>query len=228
MVMKDPRTRGSEDYNFWPVYSDLALSMILILMLFLLSMFILNSRLLIVEDLARQRVEQLQILVRSELEGTEGIREIVENGNLQEINLSADFLFRSDQAVLLSEGRRLLNQMCEVFLGTQSNFTRLAVEGHADFQHSFQFFREYSDLASDHGNWRLSAERAVEVVQLLQGCGIPGRKLEVAGRSFYQPVDTAFQHLNPDNPGEEERFYSSLRQNRRILIRIFYSEIETE
>src|SRR5689334_431452 len=102
--MRNARRGGDEGYNFWPVYSDLALSMLLVLLLFLLAQFVFNSRLLIEQDIARSRVRILQQSLRRELQNVPGVAGIEENGNLQIITLSADFLFPTDQATLTPQG----------------------------------------------------------------------------------------------------------------------------
>jgi outer membrane protein OmpA-like peptidoglycan-associated protein len=221
------RRGADEGYNFWPVYSDLALSMLLVLLLFLLAQFVFNSRLLIEQDFARSRVRVLQQSIRRELQNVPGVERIEENGNLQIITLSADFLFPTDQATLTPQGAQLLGQLSRTIRRAERRYTRVAVEGHADFRPSAEFYRQ-GDLNEDHGNWRLSAERAIQVVQRFQSDGLDGGKLEVVGRSGYAPVDTAYRKYS-GYAGEEERerhpeYEHSLQRNRRIVIRLFYSE----
>lgn len=225
--MRSSRRHADEGYNFWPVYSDLALSMLLVLLLFLLAQFVFNSRLLIEQDIARTRVRALQQSLRRELQNAHGVERIEENGNLQIITLSADVLFPTDQATLKPEGAELLRQLSRTFHQAESRYTRVAVEGHADFRPSAEFY-ERGDFDDDHGNWRLSAERAIQVVQMFQQDGLDGRKLEVVGRSEYAPVDTlyrAYEKYRTEKERERHREYTeSLQRNRRIVIRIFYSE----
>lgn len=223
------RTQRSQETasSFWPVYSDLALSLVLILVLFLLAQFVFNSRLLVTQDVSRVRTRMLQGSLHRQLEKTKGVVSIVENGNLQIITLSADFLFPSDDAHLTGEGAELLQQLGKQFFDNQERFTRVAVEGHADAQGSLRF-RAAGDNAVDLGNWRLSAERAIRVVQLLQGIGLSGSKLEVVGRSNYEPIDTTYRRYPlRTKAGQIPVFDSSLRNNRRIVIRLFYSERST-
>jgi flagellar motor protein MotB len=210
-----------EAYNFWPAYSDLALSLLLILILFLLAQYVFNSRLLVDQDIGRVRTRVLQADLRRQLVQERGIVSVAENGNLQIITLSGDFLFASDAATLTVAGTELLTHLGAIFLRNQTRITRLAIEGHADDQRSIRFY-ETGDLDDDHGNWRLSSERAIRVVQLLQARGLDGQKLEAIGRSKYEPVDTSFLGF-ADRPQSPE-YKASLRTNRRIVIRLFYSE----
>lgn len=199
------RSESGEEYNFWPVYSDLALATLFVVLLFLLLQMVENGRLLADRDFAQERMERTQATVGQMMERVPGVAGVDENGNIQTVTLGADFLFAPDDADLTIEGERLLEEITRILLATQARYTRVAVEGHADARQSIRFFQT-GDLRQDHGNWRLSAERAIQVVQRFQGAGLDGDKLEAVGRSIYDPV-------NPD----------SLQQNRRMVLRIFYS-----
>lgn len=280
-----------EGINFWPVYSDLAMVMVLILLLFVLIQFVVNSKTLIheAESLAnaneaqehitsletqreaeRRRVLQLTIaaeeakqyareleerLTTSEVhkmalqlevtrqgevitrlreqdvktiktkeeldkrqqtiatafKGERGVEGIRTDGNLQTFTFSADVLFPSDQANLSPQGEELLQRFSRVLQQHPEYYTRIEVEGHADENRSSTFFRR-GDVDEDHGNWRLSAERAITVAQLFQTRGISGQRLGVVGRSFYDPV------TNEHSP-------EAMKQNRRVQVRLFYSEV---
>jgi len=120
-------------------------------------------------------------------------------------------LFPTDQAILSPRGDALLRRFGLALQEHATFYTRIEIEGHADENRSRTFFRP-GDVQDDHGNWRLSAERAITVAQLLQGLGIPGKQLAVVGRSFYEP----------ENPERSEEAWA---QNRRVQVRLFYSEI---
>lgn len=216
------RRYGEGTYNFWPVYSDLALSMVLLLILVVLAQ---HTRTLLQIDvqatIVRLRQEELSI----RLDGLP-VHSIID-GNTQIIVLSADSLFLSDSSELRPEGRELLLQVYGVFGRAQVPFTRIAVEGHADHQMSGMFHS--GDIESDGGNWRLSAERAIQVAQLLQRAGMAAEKLEVVGRSHYAPVDSTYLQIPLEERGDARSGYqASLQRNRRIALRIFYSEHDVE
>jgi flagellar motor protein MotB len=221
------RPRDEESYNFWPVYSDLALSALLILILFLLGQAVVNSRLLVTQDIARARVQGLQETVRRSLHDVPGVDSVYVDGNTQIITLSADSLFPTDESGLTPKGRDLLLLISRLLRANNDRFTRVAVEGHADVRRSRRFYRT-GDVPEDHGNWRLSAERSIEVVQLFQREGFAGEKLEAIGRSLYAPTDVAYRGF-PDGEGADTvaALQASLRKNRRIVIRLFYSESES-
>jgi len=219
------RRKAPDAYNFWPVYSDLALSAVLILMLFLLTQHVVNSRLIVQQDIARLKVSELQDDVQQRLTGIQGITRVSSDGNTQIITLSGDFLFPPDETQVTPRGTRLLNNIASLLLANDTLFTRIVVEGHADVQNSRNYYRE-GDMDEDHGNWRLSAERAIRVVQLFQRAGIHGQKLEVSGRSEYDPTDVLFRSFSGrSRPDTIPRYRESLQQNRRIVIKLFYSEV---
>ena len=263
-----------EGVNFWPVYSDLAMVMVLLLLLFILTQFVVNSQLLtneaislarfniqreeaekqlaatlaeaerhrqlaeryaadlaalaaqlaktdgqrkaVEESLARKsrarvEVERRQADIKKIFENEPGIRDIRPDGSLHIFTFKADMLFPTDQATLSPRGDALLRHFGRALLEHATFYTRIEIEGHADENKSRNFVRP-GDVQDDHGNWRLSAERAITVAQLLQGLGIPSKQLAVVGRSFYEP----------ENPEHSEKAWE---QNRRVQVRLFYSEI---
>lgn len=222
------RRRLSEGYNFWPVYSDLALAAVLVLMLFLLTQHVVNSRLLVQQDIARLKVRELQEDIRARLSGIQGITGVSADGNIQIITLSGDVLFPPDETRLTQRGSELLDELTSLLLDNDTLFTRIVVEGHADIENSRNFYRS-GDVDEDHGNWRLSAERAIRVVQLFQRGGISGQKLEVSGRSEYDPSDVTFKNFfKRARPDTFAPYRASLQQNRRIVIKLFYSELNND
>ncbi|MEJ2206077.1 MAG: OmpA family protein [Gemmatimonadota bacterium] len=100
------------------------------------------------------------------------------------INLPQDILFRSGSAALATEGRQTLAEVGGV-LSELSDRT-FQVEGHAD----------NVPIATEQfpSNWELSAARALSVVHLLVGEGVPSANLSGAAYGEFQPVagnDTA-------------------------------------
>lgn len=104
----------NDEVNFWPIYSDLAMVMILILLLFIVTQFVVNSQLLAHEtlrqvtameiDRARQKVQQQQARIKELFSNEVGIRSIRQDGNLQLFIFRADVLFPKDQAALSPTG----------------------------------------------------------------------------------------------------------------------------
>lgn len=169
-----------------------------------------NSKLLASQDIARIEVQERQANIKGRFQNERGVISISEDGNIQKFTFSADVLFPTDIAALSPQGDDLLTNFGQVLRDNSSFYTRIEIEGHADLNPSKHFFKS-GDYPEDHGNWRLSSERTITVAQLFQELGIPGEQLAVLGRSFYNPVDK-------DNTEEV------LAKNRRIEMRLFYSE----
>jgi flagellar motor protein MotB len=219
MASRRRRDRGGQ-YNFWPVYSDIALSMVLLLLLVVLAQQI---RTLLETDVQATIVTLRQAGMAAALAGLPVTSSV--DGNTQVIVLSTDLLFVSDSADLRPEGRDLILRVYHRLVAAKIPFTRISVEGHADHQRSGLI--RPGDLKQDGGNWRLSAERAVQVAQLLQTFGMQPEKLEVVGRSYYAPADSGYLQNAPGKRGRREAEYqASLQHNRRITLRIFYSTRE--
>ena len=70
--------------------------LVMVLMLFLLAQAVFSSRLLLTQDVSRLRVKQRQERVHASLARVPGVDTVEENGNLQIITLSGDFLFDPD------------------------------------------------------------------------------------------------------------------------------------
>lgn len=111
------------------------------------------------------------------------------------INLPQDILFRSGSAALAAEGRQTLGEVGSV-LAELSDRT-FQVEGHAD--------NVPISTEQFSSNWELSAARALSVVHLLVGEGVPATNLSGAAYGEFQPV--------ADNDTSDGR-----RLNRRIEI----------
>jgi chemotaxis protein MotB len=159
----------------------------------------------------RARLAERQAAIAKALQGERGVQGVRSDGNLQLFTFSADALFPPDDANLSPSGAELLHRFAQVLQQHPEYYTRIEVEGHTDKNPSRNYSRK-EDIESDHGNWRLAAERAITVVQLFQRRGIPGQRLGVVGRSLYDPV---VHEYSPE----------ALKQNRRVQVRLFYSEV---
>ncbi|MDB4949774.1 MAG: hypothetical protein JWM27_2423 [Gemmatimonadetes bacterium] len=211
--------RNDEPHNFWPVYSDVALSTVLVLVLLLLGQVVLNSRQLVERNYDRDRLLAAQQALRDKLATLEGVTCVEENGDVQTLTLNSDFLFPPDSAALKAAGTHLLERMAPFFTENQGQYDHIVVEGHADSRPSVLYAR-LGDLKRDHGNWRLSAERAIQVVQALQGLGVDGSRLAAVGRSSYEPAASG-----PDCSATHP--HAGFEADRRIKIQLWYSERHT-
>lgn len=118
----------------------------------------------------------------------------IEQGRIA-INLPNNVLFKSGSANLNSEGSDALTQIAAV-LGQFSD-RRFQIEGHTD--------NNPISSARFPSNWELSTSRALAVVHLLSGLGVPAENISAAGFGEFHP--------RASNDSEEGR-----QLNRRIEI----------
>jgi outer membrane protein OmpA-like peptidoglycan-associated protein len=215
------QVQAEDETNFWPVYADLAMVMLLIFFLFMLAQFVITKLLVDINPAAKEmRETQKKIIALFKSQERFNKVEAQEpDGAKQAFLFKADVLFKPDDATLRDTGQSLLTDFCDVILDYAGYYDRIEIEGHADSHPSALFYHRNSDLGQDHGNWRLSAERAITVAQLFQQRGDPqqiGKQLAVVGRSFYDPA-------RPEDGNTLNRDLAR-EQNRRIVIRLYYSE----
>lgn len=106
-----------------------------------------------------------------------------------------NILFRSGRADILGEGREVLDQIASVLARTDD---KIRVEGHTD---NVPIRGALKDRYAT--NWELSAARAASVVRHFQEKhGITPTRMDVVGRSEYQPV---VSNDTPDGRGRNRR-----------------------
>lgn len=150
-----------------------------------------------VQELQRYRSEFFGRL-RSILAGRPGISEVGDRFVFQ-----SEVLFPSGSAELSPKGAEQIRQLAATLKSIAASIPPglpwvLRVDGHADRQ---QIHSKYPS------NWELSAARAISVVRVLMGQGIPASHLVAAGFGEFQPLDT----------GNTPAAYA---RNRRIELRL--------
>ncbi len=124
--------------------------------------------------LRTQATSSLQNLVKA------GKVRVIPTENGFAISLVSDLYFASASAALSPDAMPVLQQVSE-FLGQISN--SVVVEGYTD--------NMPADLNRwPGGNWQLSAERAVAVLQTLEDYGIPAERLSESGYGETRPVQS--------------------------------------
>ena len=151
-----------------------------------------------VEELGRYRSEFFGRL-RSVLGSRNDIRVVGDRFVFQ-----SEVLFASGSATLEPGGAVELGEFADTLLELTSEFPPevdwiLRVDGHTDV-------RPIS-TAAFRSNWELSTARALEVVEFLEGRGIPPERLAAAGFGEFQPLD----------PRQTESAY---QRNRRIELKL--------
>ncbi len=212
------RMRSSFGVNIWPGFTDIAISMLLIFMLFVFMQFIANHKALERIQMEKRQAK-IERIFRSELarEIDSGKINIDTKGNFQQLTFSDQILFGSGEAELKPDGRRILERVCRILIDNNEEglYERIQIEGHTD-NVPLRPGAVYSD------NWRLSSDRAIAVVLLFDAQSDDHgfiSLLSATGFSKYQPVEGYFDQVGNPYFTDEER-----DQNRRIEIRLVYLE----
>lgn len=211
-ISLNPTSRDSEDARYWATFSDIALAMLLVFMLFILAQFLHYQRIFVLEEIASRKQE-----VSAELAGVVGpvdlIRiEVLNDDDLQQrIRVAGALVFRECSDELTSDGRELLVQLGSVLSRYEAYFSSVEVEGHADRQ------APTGRICRERGiedNWQLSARRATEVVRVFSTEALVGdEKLSSVGKGPFHPISAA-----------EDTTATALERDRRIEVVLRYSD----
>jgi len=210
--------------NFWPVYSDIAWVVVIIMLLFVLSLYLITAINLGGSNLEMQEKQQE---LKSEFTATapdgqhpfvKGIVDIQEDGNLQLFIFDADHFFNFGKWTFANpESREFLKTFGEKLAKNIDRLTRIQIEGHASWERESE---QAKGKKYEHENWVLSAERALAVGEMFIEGGVPAERVSVSGRSHYVPFDAALT-VALANPGDIEK----AAPNRRVNVIIFYSQV---
>lgn len=190
------------EVQVWPSYTDVALNLILVLVLYLFTLIVYASKTVPCQQEIRRNQTNMRQAVEQAIqpELRKQVLKITEDGNLQRFTFADRILFDSGQAQLKTTGMEILGAIGGAFKKQVGAFKQIQIEGHTDDRPT--------RIAS---NWELSSARATSVVRFLQDQSeLNPDLLSATGHSQYQPVDS--------NEGEEGR-----ARNRRIEIVLVYS-----
>jgi flagellar motor protein MotB len=199
----DPRIRsGEEEIIPWPVLSDLSLTMVSLLVLFVVLQFLSTFR----EQAISAELASKQAGMRQAIHALSGSTNSVQIDSLapdrQLLTFSSEVLFSPCKATLKKEGVDLLIAVGKIIRDRQTLLETVQVEGHTDTVP----IRQHDSACPFPSNWELSSARATRVVTLFTAeLGVDPLKLSAIGRSEYHPVDR-----------------KSLDRNRRIAIVLQY------
>lgn len=171
----------------WSVLSDIAITIVLVLVVFLVLQFVQTFR----ERAINTELSRRQGTVRTQL------TEQVQSGwnvqvdsiapDRQRIRFSTEVLFESCRAQLKPEGALLLRTIGRVLRDQASYFEWVAVEGHTDRR---PIVAQGVDCPF-RSNWELSSARATAVVSLFSREQLVANdQLSAIGRAEFHPVDT--------------------------------------
>ncbi len=196
------------DLQVWPSYTDVAFTVILLLLFYLFVQAIISSQTSAVALEIKQRQTVLNDMVyRAVPEHLRGYLKHKPDLGFQTFTFADQALFDSGQAVLKQSGIDILKPLGLVLKGRTGTFSRVQIEGHTDNQ-PIKGGRQFAS------NWELSSARATAVVRFLEKeCELKPELVSMSanGYSEYDPVTS--------NDTDEGR-----RKNRRIEVKVFYEQ----
>jgi len=223
---------SSLDFNFWPSFADIMLSIVLVLVLIL---FLISAVLTVGVDIGQ--IKQKQDTMIQGLERAYNIkhqkigddlvlsfsekneRDVVIRTDLdkQLLMFSDHVLFPPDGAVLSENGRRLLAAVGMVIREQLVSLKEIQIQGHADTDHSSKY----------PSNLELAASRAIEVFQFFQNTiGVDPSLCLMSATSFgeFKPFqrtaeDATFNRIKLADANQDSL---SKARNRRVEVLLFY------
>src|SRR5262249_30178808 len=151
----------SDEVQVWPSYTDVALNIVLLLLLYLFAQVLIASQ----TTAAARLIEEQELALQKEILGNlpENLRNYVSaeaGGNLLRFTFKDRVLFDIGKDQLKPEGRQLLELIGRTLAKHTSSFRYIQVEGHTD--------NVVMKSAKFPSNWELSSARATSVVRHLQ------------------------------------------------------------
>ena len=206
-----PGDHRNEEAKHWATLGDVALSMLLVFVLFILAQFLNYEQIFVQEEIERRK-HLVAVQIRAEAGRREGIDvEVVsEDGLSQRIRVTGELVFEECRDDLRPTGRELLIVLGAVLGDQESYFESVQVEGHADRQGVTGIVCQQAGIED---NWQLSARRATEVVRLFSSSSLlQNARLSSVGRGEF----------HPSNPSDTTAL--ALARDRRIEIVLRYSQ----
>lgn len=201
-MQQSKRGTSWEGFSFWPSFTDVMVVTLLIMLFFLFAQMTINSDALLAAELNR-RQDLIKDEVGQALGGDKSLVEIVPDGNLQRFQFSDRILFKSGEAELLPEGKRVLGIVGGALKPRVELFKTAQVEGHTD--------AAPIKTAKYPSNWELSSARATSVVRFFQDEKyIDAKILSANGYAEFRPIDKG--------SGDTAR-----QRNRRVELVLVYS-----
>lgn len=206
--------KRTDSLNVWPAFTDTMLAFVLILVLMLSYQVARSIELsdpeerdpgVVQREEDQTRVEQL---IR-DFE-TQGYNiDVTTDGVIQELRFGSDVTFQSGDAVLSSQGGRLLDSLAQEITGQGQAgqikmLTEIQVGGHTD--------NVPINNAKFQSNWELSTARATRVVESLIESGVDPDQVTMSATGYSEY-----------DPRASNRTDAGRKKNRRIEIRLIYT-----
>jgi len=204
------KINDDEDFNVWPIFSDVTFAIILILIFIMLGQYVVIGKMLEIQKISKEQ-KLLSNKLKEAFPNSYGtaIKDFTQP-QLQKIIFSDKILFDTGSDSLKSEGKTVLHEIAKILNSIRQRraFDEIQVRGHRDDRTIGRALRKKFP-----SNWELSAARAISVVRFfVDECHLnPSKVLLVSAQGFAQ-----FDPIS-DNETDEGR-----AMNRRIEILIKY------
>jgi len=203
----------------WTVFTDLALALLLVLVLFILAQFLELQQIAVFDEIDARRSEVAAVIgqaARRAPISTEQARQLtIENtgSTTQRVTFPEPMLFAPCGTDPQPEGQDLIREIGRVLNRRASYFEAVQIEGHAD-----RAPPTGPCLLAVRDNWGLSSMRATAFLRILVASDIFSRAeiVSAVGRGDTRPLS------NP-NAGPEQ-----WDQDRRIELVLVYDEADAE
>lgn len=202
------RRRHSVEPNYWPVFGDIALALLLVFFLFVLAQFLHYERIFVLDELDRRQAEVRSLLVSGLAPNLRGALKIDRRDDYrQRLTFSSDLLFASCRTDVQPRGRELITAVGSLLRQRSSYFQSVQIEGHTDARRPAG-----PPFCTVVDNWELSSQRATGVLRLLADssrAAFPGELLSAVGKGPYHPIgpdslnrriEVVLQYSEPDIP----------------------------
>lgn len=200
--------------GIWTVVGDLALSLVLVLVLFVLAQFLHYEKVSILDEIERRRQEVAEITraAAADVLNSSDLQALTIESHgftAQRIRFPEAMLFGSCEVVPREDGARLIEAVGRALGGRIQYFESVQIEGHADRRPPSGACER---LVRD--NWGLASMRATEFVRILARENVFGTDsiVSAVGRGDTQPLTTG------SVPVQE------LERDRRVELVLIYSE----
>ncbi len=233
------------DFNFWPSFSDLMLTLVLILVIVVFAVIasfsvpdpngdiipskVKENQMAMIRAIAKQydvkpkpKETETDTFVISLENGGNAKIEIKNEATLQRYSFSDRILFKPDRYALNEEGKKTLLIVGRQIKKNLQNFSEIQIQGHAD----------PDTPGIERSNLHLAALRAIEVFRFLQHeIRIDPARHLMSATSFgeYKPVQRSVRDstYTPEKLKAHNKTRQLKAKNRRIEILLIYPSEQT-
>jgi len=219
------------DFNFWPSFTDLMLSVTIIMCALLIVKFGVRAvDLQNKQDSNKAIIAEITSGIKAKynktttiedkntymiMDGQNAVIRIKYENDYQQISFYENILFTQGSSDIIEKGRSVLTIVGDALKHKSSNITLIQIEGHTD------------NVPIRSGNLYLGATRAMNVYSFFKDeVGLDPANTLMSATTFgeYMPVDrkddTPYSEVSLKNANNDE---TKMAHNRRIELRVFFS-----